>query len=96
MIRIHYNFTDGTEMPYLDVAAQLKLNPEVHMNTCCLDFFTTDCPADDVVIVDWEGNELSRNHLMENDGTYCVKEIRPAHNIHKMFVANSFNWRENG
>lgn len=87
MIVIHYDFTDGTEVSY---AEGLLLKD--HFTTCCLDFFTTENEARDVVILCKNENVIYRNKLMLNDGTYTVKEIRPSHNILKMFKAGSFKW----
>lgn len=88
MIEIHYNFTNGSEISYAE-GLELKDN----FKTCCLDFFTTDNQAEDVIIVDNKGNTISRNELLKNNGKYTSKEIRVTHNILKMFKANSFNWR---
>ena len=87
MIKIHYDFTDGTEVSY---AEGLKLRD--NFNTCCLDFFTTDHIADDIVVISKSGKELSRNELMKNKGNFTLKEIRKEHDILKMLKANTFNW----
>lgn len=89
MIKIHYDFTDGSEISYSE-----GLEKKDGFNTCCLDFFTIENEAQDIVVFDSKGNTLSRNRLMENNGVYTSKEIRIPHNILKMFKANSFNWRK--
>ena len=87
MITIHYDFTDGTEVSYAE-GLELKDN----FTTCCLDFFCVDTIAEDIVIVSKNGSSISRNMLISNDGRYTEKEIKPAHNILKMFKAGSFHW----
>lgn len=89
MIKIHFDYTDGTELSY-----QEGLDKGDGFNTNCLDFFTTDNDAFDVIVVDKKGNSISRNELLNNIGNYTTKEIRPEHNILKMLKANSFNWRK--
>ena len=88
MIKIHFDFTDNTEVSYKE-GLILKDN----FNTCCLDSFCTDCKATDVIIIDKSGNYISRNELLLNKGNYTSKQIRNAHNILKMFKANTFNWQ---
>lgn len=88
MIKIHYDFTDGTEMSYFE---GLKMGD--NFSTCCLDFFTVENPASDIVIINQNGSSISRNELINNEGDYTAKEIRQEHDILKMFKAGSFNWK---
>jgi hypothetical protein len=88
MIYIHYDFTNGTELSYIE-----GIDKGDNFNTSCLDFFTTEHPTDDVIVIDKNGNTLSRNRLLNEYGAYTEKEIRKSHNIQKMLKANSFNWR---
>lgn len=89
MIKIHFDFTDGTEVSYLE-GCNLKDN----FTTNCLDFFNNDENVDDVVVIDKDSNTLSRKLLMtKGDLTYTNKDMRDAHNLQKMLKANSFNWR---
>ena len=89
MIQIHYDFTDGTEVSYME-GCELKDN----FTTNCLDFFNNDEEVDDVIVVDKKGNTLSRKLLMtKSDTTYTDKEMRNSNNLQKMLKANSFNWR---
>ncbi len=83
MITIHYDFTDGTEVSY-----QQGLELKDNFTTCCLDFFNMDLDVDDIVVVKKDGGYVSRKHIHLSTS----KEIRKAHNIHKMLVAGSFNW----
>ena len=89
MIKIHYDFSDGTELSYAE--GLLKRD---NFSTHCLQFFKIQNTASDVIIIDKQGNELSRNKLLFNDSTYTSKEIRAEHNILKMFVAGAFDWRK--
>lgn len=88
MITIHWDFTDGTEVSYIE-GNQLKDN----FTTSVLNFFTYDNEASDVVVVRSDGKKISRNELISNSGLYTQKEIRKEHDIHKMLVSRSFNWK---
>lgn len=90
MIQIHWDFVDGTEVSYVE-----GLERKDNFNTNCLDFFTTDITISNIVIIANNGDCLNRNKLMQNDGTYTDKEIRPEHNILKMLKAGGFKWRTN-
>lgn len=83
MITIHYDFTDGTEVSYQE-GLELKDN----FTTCCLDFFNMDIEVEDVIILKKDGKYISRKNIQQ----HTIKEIRKAHNIHKMLIANTFNW----
>jgi hypothetical protein len=90
MITIHYDFTDGTEVSYIE-GLKLKDN----FTTNCLDFFNNDYHVDDVVIIDKQKNKLSRRLLMtKGDVSYTNKDMREAHNLQKMLKANAFNWQK--
>lgn len=84
MIKIHYDFTDGTEVSYIE---GLKLGD--NFNTNCLNFFSFDIKCEDVMVIDKLGNSISRNELLD-DNVYTTKKIRLSHNIQKMLKANSF------
>ncbi len=84
MITIHWDFTDGTEVPYL----QGKLLGD-NFTTHCLEFFNMDERVDDVVVLRSDGQKISRKNIQSHTNG---KEIRIAHNIHKMLVSGSFNW----
>jgi hypothetical protein len=84
MITIHWDFTTGEEVSYQE-GLELKDN----FTTCCLDFFNMDIEVDDVVIYRKDGKYISRKNIQSHTNG---KEIRIAHNIHKMLVSGSFNW----
>jgi hypothetical protein len=88
MIKINFNFTDGTEVSYLE-GCELKDD----FTTNCLDFFNNDEKVDDVIVVDKQGNILSRKLLMSNKSEYTNRDMREEHNLQKMLKANAFNWR---
>lgn len=83
MITIHWDFTDGTEISYM----QGKLLGN-NFTTHCLDFFNMDERVDDVVVLRSNGGKISRKNIKE----HSLKEIRKSHNIRKMLVAGSLNW----
>jgi len=83
IITIHWDFTDGTEISYM----QGKLLGN-NFTTHCLDFFNMDEKVDDVIVLRKDGGKISRKNI----NNHSLKEIRKSHNIHKMLVAGSFNW----
>ena len=83
MITIHYDFSDGTEVPYM----QGRLLGD-NFTTHCLDFFNMDQNTDDVIVLRSDGLKISRKNIKN----HSLKEIRKSHNIHKMLVAGSFDW----
>jgi len=83
MIIIHWDFTDGTEISYI----QGKLLGD-NFTTHCLDFFNMDEKVDDVVVLKHNKEKISRKNIQ----LHSPKAIRKSHNIHKMLVAGSFNW----
>jgi hypothetical protein len=85
MITIHWDFSDGTEVPYMH-GRLLGDNFSTH----CLDFFNNDIDVDDVVVLRSDGAKISRKNIQN----HTIKQIRKSHNIHKMLVAGSFDWEE--
>ena len=83
MIKIHWDFTDGSEVSYME-GIELKDN----FTTCCLDFFNNDLPVDDIIVWRKDGKHISRKNIH----LHTTKEIRKAHNIHKMLCAGSFEF----
>ena len=47
-----------------------------------------DEKVDDVIVLRADGKKISRKNIQN----HAKKEIRITHNIHKMLVANTFNW----
>lgn len=83
MITIHFDFTDGTEVSYIQ-GKELKDN----FTTNCLDFFNMEEQCDEVIVLRIDGKKISRNNIQSHSN----KEIRKSHNIHKMLTANAFLW----
>lgn len=83
MITIHYDFTDGTEVSFVE-----GLLLDDNFTTCCLEFFNNDIEVDDVVVIRRNGRKVSRKNIQQ----HTSKEIRNAHDIRKMLVAGSFKW----
>ncbi len=84
MIIIHYDFTDGTEVSFIE-GKLLKDN----FTTCCLDFFNMDEEVDDIIVLKKDGTKISRKDI----NNHSDKEIRKEHNIHKMLVSNKFKFK---
>lgn len=84
MIVIHWDFTDGTEVSYVE-GLKLKDN----FNTNCLDFFNMDINVDDIVVLRDDGKVISRKNIQK----YTNKEIRKEHNIHKMLISGAFEFK---
>jgi hypothetical protein len=83
MIIIHYDFTDGSEVSFKE-GITLGDNFKTH----CLDFFNMDEKVDEVLVIKKDGSYISRKNI----NLHTPKEIRKSHNIHKMLVADSFDW----
>ena len=88
-IIINYDFTNGEELSYGEL---IEKKSGVHY-TNCLYFFNNDEDVEDVMVVDKNHNVLSRKLLMSNRSNYTNKDMREAHNLHKMLVAGSFKWQ---
>ena len=89
MITIHYDFTDGTEVSR---GEGLQLGDDFTTN--CLTFFNNDYDYD-CKIVRKDGRYILMSELyVDHDRFYTNREIRQAHNILKIFIANGFNWKE--
>lgn len=84
MIKIHYDFTDKTEISYKE-----GLEKGDNFTTNCLQFFCLDNKASEVIIINKEGKYISRNNIQ----AHTLKEIRKEHNILKMFLSEAFDWK---
>lgn len=92
-IIINYNFTSEKEVSYGEGLELIKQGKSFCTNV--LDFFNFDInPKYEIIVLDKNGFYISRNELIDNPGKFCSKEIRHAHNIHKMLCANTFTWRQ--
>ena len=85
MIEIHYDFTDGTELSYIE-----GKNCRGAFRTNCLEFFSTSNP--NAFIMKKDGGMMSVQDLLRNDGRFIEREIREAHDLRKMLVAGAFEW----
>ena len=85
VITIHYDFTDGTELSYIE-----GLECKGSFTTCCLEFFDTDNKHCRVVKKD--GSNIGVFELMANTGKYTQKEIRKSHNLRRLLVAGALDF----
>jgi len=85
MITIHYDFTDGTEISYIE--GTIKKD---NFTTKCLNFFSFDYDAD-VMVIKKDGTSILKSDLL-NENKHTLKDIREEHNLHKMLVANAFKF----
>ena len=89
LIIIHYDFTDGTELSYMEAKASLLHAPTRTIHTCCLDFFSVDYNA---VLVKKNGARMSVKSVMANTGEFTDKQIRVSYNLQKLLKAGTFNF----
>ena len=90
MIKIHFDFSDGTELPFFQ--AKQALDRGESFGTHCLNFFSTD--HKDCAIVCDDGRYMLVSEILENNqGEYTQKQIREAHNLEKMFRAGALRWQ---
>jgi hypothetical protein len=82
MITIHWDFSDGTEISYVE-----GLNNN-NFTTHCLEFFSFDIDVNDVIVLREDGKYISRASIQKHTN----KEIREEHNIRKMLLAGNFEW----
>ncbi len=91
-------FWDYTEPECVSYQEGLRLmQKELNFCTNVLDFFSFSAlkqlSGKDIIIYSKDGSYISVMELLTNKGNYTKKEIRPAHNIRKMLVAGSFQWK---
>jgi hypothetical protein len=89
-IKIHYDFTDGTELSYVEGLEAIDLN--LSFTTNCFEFFTSDRSCE-VIVEKASGRYISMQEVLANDNFYTRKHIRKAHNLRKMLVAGGFKWK---
>lgn len=83
MITIHWDYTDGTEVSYIE-GKKLKDN----FTTCCIEFFNMDQSCDDVIVLRKDGKKISRKNIQLS----TEKEIRQVHNIRRILLAGAFKF----
>ena len=83
---LKFSYIEGLEL----------IERRVEFTTNCLDFFNGYTPVDDVVVIDRNGNRLSRkllNRWGRAGNPYCDKDILVTHDIQQMLKDGEFNWR---
>jgi len=88
MITIHYDFTDGTEVSFIEGK---ELGDAFTTN--CLNFFNFDNDVE-VIVLKKDGSKISSLKLLENTGLYTEKNIRIVHNIEGMLISGAFNFEK--
>jgi len=84
IITIHWDFTDGTEVSYIE-----GLSRNDSFSTNCVQFFSLeqDC---EVIVINSKGERISKNNIQE----HSPKQIQPAHNITKLLLADRLIWKK--
>lgn len=90
-IFINYDFISGKELPY---SQAIECKNEFETN--CLTFFNFDNLSEynDIIVRKQNGDYICAIELLNNEYKYCEKQIRISHNICKMLLANSFEFRK--
>lgn len=83
MITIHWDYTDGSELSYIE-GKKKKDN----FTTCCLDFFNQDEPVNDVVIKKKDGAYISRMYIDLSTN----KDIKEHTNIRNLLVGGALKF----
>lgn len=90
MITINYDFVSGKELSYIEGLEQ-KDNFETNVLTFfCFDQLEKDI---DVKVVKKNGDYIILSELLNYNNGYCEKSLRPAHNVYKLLVAGSFEFK---
>ena len=94
MIEIHWDYTTGKEISLGEGLVQ-RSGFETH----CLEFFNTKYipfqdGVNDIIVRKKNRDYISLKEIFENDGRYTSKEIRRAHNILKILLADGFKWQK--
>ena len=94
-IVINFDFVSGNEVSFIE--GRDKYMDGESFETNCLDFFQFDSLAvyGDVIVKAKGGKYISLKELLSNeDTTYTSKEIRLTHNVRKMLVAGSLEFKQ--
>jgi len=89
-IEIHWDYSNSKEISFYDGVLSKK-----SFQTHCLMFFGFDNLVDDndIIVKKKNGDYISARELLDNDGSYTNKSIRPAHNILRILMADGFKWK---
>lgn len=90
MITINLDFTTGKEISYYE-----GLEKGDNFSTSCLDFFSFSYDVE-VKVIKKNGDYILKSELLGDKNPYTCKQVRKGHNIHKMLVANSFDFKKFG
>lgn len=83
MITIHWDFTDGTELSYIEGCEKGD-----NFTTNCLEFFNFSVEVDEVIVLRKDGATISRKNIQN----HTQKQIRREHNIQRILVAGGFDF----
>lgn len=85
MIKIHWDFTDGTELSYVESKRAYKRGESFSTHSTA--FFQAEY---DSILIKKSGETLRPSDLLRNSGEFTEKEIRTAHNMERMLRAGAF------
>lgn len=95
-IVIHFDFhrKDVPSLSYVEILEEIKKETPI-IYTTVLDFFSfsTLDKGYDVEVIKSNGEYIRLSELLKNDKSYSMREIRKAHHVHKMLLANSFHFK---
>lgn len=91
MITINYDFVSGKEISYGE-----GIEKKDNFETNVLTFFCFDQLEEniDVKVVKKNGDYILLSELLLNNNGYCEKELRQAHNVYKLLVAGTFEFKK--
>jgi hypothetical protein len=100
MIKIHFDFTDGTELSYSESISTIVES----INNGTSDFATHslevidqwlafDRPPSEIVVLRKDGSYIDIKEVLKNDGNYGDKYLTRDHSLARMIKANALRWQ---
>lgn len=93
MIKVHFDFTDGTELSYSESINNSTNDFTTHSLEVIDQWLEFDRSPSEIVILRKDGSYIDIKEVLKNDGKYSDKYLTRDHSLARMIKANALEWQ---
>ena len=93
MIKVHFDFTDGTELSYSESINNRTTDFTTHSLEIIDQWLTFDRLLPEIIVLRKDGSYIDVREVLNNDGKYGDKYLTRDHSLALMIKASALKWQ---
>ena len=93
MIKVHFDFTDGTELSFSESINNRTTDFTTHSLEVIDQWLTFDRLLPEILVLRKDGSYIDIREVLNNDGKYGEKYLTREHSLTRMIKADALKWQ---